>query len=153
MKSNQNTQTLILQTSQEYEGLLDQMEQMTCELMAAIQAWDAEKVHDLISLRSDLCDKIGEKIHLLTSLDPVTQLGKDPSESPLYTRLEETIQRIYVRQQDMLSKQAETERAVTAELQRRGPALAVMTDRRGKQNAYRKTGTAPRQPRFLDSKT
>jgi hypothetical protein len=153
MNGNQDTQALILQTSEEYNLLLDQMEQMTCDLMVAIQEWEAEKVHELIAVRSTLCDKIGEKIHLLTSLDPVTQMGKGPSGSPMYTRLEEAIQRIYTRQQEMLSHQAETERAMAAELRRRSPALAEMNDRRGKQNAYRKTTTAPRQPRFLDSKT
>jgi len=153
MNSNQDTQTLILQASREYDGLLDRMEQTTCELMAAIQEWDAEKVHDLIGIRTSLCDQIGEKIHLLTSLDPVTQMAKGPSDSPSYSRLAEAIERIHVRQQEMLSQHAETERAVASELLRRRPALAEMTDRRGKQNAYRKTGTTPRQPRFLDSKT
>jgi hypothetical protein len=153
MNSDQDVQSRILQASQEYDGLLDRMEDATCELMAAIQSWDAEKVQELIDSRSRLCDKIGESIHLLTALDPVTQMGKGPSESPLYTRLQEAIQRIYVRQQEMLSQQAEAERALAAELRLRRPALAEMTDRRGKQNAYRKMAATPRQPRFLDSKT
>lgn len=153
MNTVQDNQSAILQVSQEYESLLDQMESTTCELMAAIQEWDAQKVRDLADNRSSLCAKIGESIHQLVSLDPVNQMGKGASESTVYRRLEETIQRIQARQQETLSRQTETERALNAELRQRRPVLAEMNDRRGKQNAYRTTGTALHQPRFLDSKT
>jgi hypothetical protein len=152
MNSRHDTQTLIFETTQEYGSLLDQMEHTTCELMGAIKEWDSDKVHELMGVRSSLCSKIGEKIHMLTSLDPVNQMGKGPSESPMYTRLEEAIQRIYARQRKMLSRQTEAEHAVASELNRRRPVLAEMNDRRGKQKAYRQTGGQARPPRFLDSK-
>jgi hypothetical protein len=121
--------------------------------MVAIESWDSEKVQELMSHRSGLCRKIGETTHLLTLLDPRTQLKNCPAGSPLHTELQAAIQRIYVRQQELLSQQAQTERALSNELQRRRPALAEMTDRREKQDAYRKTGSMARPARFLDSKT
>jgi len=146
---NTASQTLCgaIQAVQDYVGLLDRIGETTDQLMTAIESWDSDKVSALIEDRSQLFDRIGQTMQLLAGLQPKTISGA-PEEA---RALEVLVERAREKERLLLGQQTQAEQSLTAEIDKRRPAVAHANQRRAAHRA-RPGRPAEAHGRFLDSR-
>lgn len=132
-----------------YYDLLRRTEEITDQLLAAIDGWDVEEVPRLIDERSRLSDSTNEAFRKLDALvrDALGHYGKA---EPVAKEIETCIESVRSRQRSLLGKQRKSERLLSAGLASHKPARLSVRHRRDLQGAYVESDST-HDARFLDT--
>lgn len=142
--SGQLTERAVLQ---DYNSLLDRLDDTTDQLLAAICSWDTGEVQRLVEIRGRLCSEMSLRLAEMNDLINRAASGDSSGRD----ELREAVAHVQTKHEHLLKKQAECAAALSAGLDKCKSDLINLNQRRDLRSVYRSPRTAG-HARFLDNK-
>ena len=148
-KNGENPARSVFSAGERYCGVLRQTEEITDQLLAAIDSWNVDEILRLIDERSGLCEAATETFGTLDALAQDTLRWRSGSE-PVAQQVENYLESVRTQQQSLAAKQSESERLLSAGLRNHRRELLSLRRPRDKRNIYAESDSR-NGARFLDT--
>jgi hypothetical protein len=148
-KNGENPAQSVFSAGERYCGVLRRTEEITDELLAAIDSWSVDEIPRLIDERFGLCEAATEAFGTLDALAQ-DALHRRGGHEPVAQEVESYLESVRTRQQSLAAKQSESERLLSAGLRNRRRELLSVRRRRDKRNIYPESDSQ-HGARFLDT--